>query len=79
MDQAERHAGLLVAGRPYCAESDEMDFDFGGVEQVLPVGEILILAASVVLHRCVAVKAAHFFRLFLRGHEASSGSHRHER
>ena len=41
-DQTERHDGLLVPGRPYCAESDEMDFHFGGMDQVLPVGETLI-------------------------------------
>ena len=92
-DQAERHDGLLVTGRPYCGDSDEIDFDFGGMDHLLlirlsfmaafaircqddimdaleptekaahekaevrqPAGQ----AANVVLHRCVAVQAAHF-------------------
>ena len=40
-NDAERPDGLLIAGRPYCAENDEVDFDFGGVDQVFPAGEIV--------------------------------------
>ena len=49
-DQAERHDGLLTVGRPYCAESDEMDFEFGGAHQVFPVGETSFMTAFA--NRC---------------------------
>ena len=44
-EEAERQDGLLNASRQFCAEADGMVFDFGGGDQVFPVGETSFVAA----------------------------------
>ena len=43
-EQAARHDGLLTAGRP-CSENVEVDFYFGGADQVFLAGETSFMTA----------------------------------